>query len=120
VVLRRNETAAENTINYAWDMKVQTEDDMMVRSANIEYKIPREQKFWVTMRPIHNQVMHKLVTVVPIKELTFEDELDNGMTNENDEDLCSSTAQVPARNEDNTRPHNYQESKGGCSIRASS
>jgi hypothetical protein len=38
------------------------------------------------MRPIHNQVMHKLVTVVPIKELTFEDELENGMTNENDED----------------------------------
>ncbi len=31
VVLRRNETAAENTINYAWDMKVQKEDDMMVR-----------------------------------------------------------------------------------------
>ncbi len=65
--LRRNETASEHTIKHAWDMKVQKGKDMMVLSANIEYNIPREQKFWVTMRLIHKQVIHKLVTALPIK-----------------------------------------------------
>ncbi len=42
--------------------------DGKVRSADVEYKVPRESRFHVTTKPIH-----KLVLVVPVEEQTMEE-----------------------------------------------
>jgi hypothetical protein len=63
VVLRKDETAADQTYKYAKVTKVHTSMDGKVRAADIEYKLPGESVFRTTTRPIH-----KLVLVVPIEE----------------------------------------------------
>jgi hypothetical protein len=44
----------------------------MAWSVDMEYKVPGEEKFWVTTRPIH-----KLIIAVTIKEQTFNYALEN-------------------------------------------
>jgi hypothetical protein len=50
-------------------IKVQEGTDGKVRSADIEFKMPGENKFRVSMRSIHN-----LVLVIPVEERTVEDD----------------------------------------------
>jgi hypothetical protein len=69
VVLRKDETTAGKTYKYAKVTKVHDGLDSKVWSADIEYKVPGESTFRITLRPIH-----KLVLVVPIEEQTMEDE----------------------------------------------
>jgi hypothetical protein len=63
VVLRKDETAADQTYKYAKVVRVHTSADGKVRAADIEYKLPGESVFRTTTRP-----MHKLVLVVPVEE----------------------------------------------------
>ncbi len=53
VVLQKDETAANQTLKYAIIVRMHAETDGKVRSADIEYKIPVENKFRVSTRPIH-------------------------------------------------------------------
>jgi hypothetical protein len=64
VVIRRDEMAAGQTHKYTHVIEVHNGTDKMVRSADIEYKLPREEQLQLTMRPIY-----KLMTVVPMEEL---------------------------------------------------
>ncbi len=52
VVLSRDETAAGQSRKYAQVLKVHTGTDGMICSANLEYKLPGENKFRVTNQPI--------------------------------------------------------------------
>jgi hypothetical protein len=54
----------------------------MVWSADTEYKLLGEEKFWVTIRSIH-----KLITVVPVEEQTFDDNLGDVKADKNDNKL---------------------------------
>jgi hypothetical protein len=56
--------AAGRTHKYTHVIEVHNGTDKMVRSADNEYKLPREEQLQLTMRPIY-----KLMTVVPIEEL---------------------------------------------------
>jgi hypothetical protein len=70
------ETATGQTNKYAKIIGVHVGLDGKVRSADAEYKVPRESRFRVTTKPIH-----KLVLVVPVEEQTMEeteDEQRNG------------------------------------------
>jgi hypothetical protein len=67
VVLRKDETASGQTYKYAQIMGVHVRVNGKVRLADVEYKIPGETKFRVTMR-----LMHKLVLVVPVEEQTMD------------------------------------------------
>ncbi len=66
VVLRKDETAAGQTYEYARIISIYVGLDGKVRSADLEYKVPGKSKFRVTTRPIH-----KLVLVVPVEEQTW-------------------------------------------------
>jgi hypothetical protein len=63
VVLRKDETAAWQSYQYARITKVNKGTDGLVRLANIEYKVPGESKFRTSTRPIH-----KLVLIIPVEE----------------------------------------------------
>jgi hypothetical protein len=63
IVLRKDETAAGQTYKYARVTKVHVSTDGRVRTADVEYKLPREAGFRTTTRPIH-----KLVMVLPVEE----------------------------------------------------
>jgi hypothetical protein len=52
VVLSRDEAAAGQSHKYVQVLKVHTDTDGMICSANLEYKLPGENKFRVTTRPI--------------------------------------------------------------------
>jgi hypothetical protein len=67
VVLRKDETASGQTYKYARIMGVHVRVNGKVRLADVEYKIPGETKFRVTMR-----LIHKLVLVVPVEEQTMD------------------------------------------------
>jgi hypothetical protein len=57
VVLRRDETATGQTHKYARILQVHDSTDKMAWSVDMEYKLPGEKKFWVTIRPIHKLIM---------------------------------------------------------------
>jgi hypothetical protein len=63
IVLRKDETAAGQTYKYARVIKVHVSTDGLVRSVDIEYRLPGEMTFRTTTRPVH-----KLVTIFPIEE----------------------------------------------------
>ncbi len=65
IVLRKDETAAGQTYKYARVIKVHVGTDGKVRSADIEYRLPRETRYRTTTRPIH-----KLVLIIPMEEQT--------------------------------------------------
>jgi hypothetical protein len=77
-VLQKDETAAGQTYKYARIIKVHGGTDGRVRSADIEYKIPGENKFRVSTRPIH-----KIVLAVPVEEQTMEEAERSGAIEEN-------------------------------------
>jgi hypothetical protein len=54
VVLRRDEAAAEQNHKYAHVVKVHNGSNGMVRSTDIKYKLPGEEKFRVTTYPFTN------------------------------------------------------------------
>ncbi len=54
---------------YSRVVKVNEGTDGIVRSADFEYKVPGENKFRISTRPIH-----KLVLKIPMEEQTMEDE----------------------------------------------
>ncbi len=64
-VLRKDETPAGQTYMYARVVNVHVGSDGRARTADVEYRIPGEAKFWETTRPIH-----KLILVVPVEEQT--------------------------------------------------
>ncbi len=67
IVLRKDETAAGQTYEYARIVAAHASTDGKVKSADVEYKIPGENKFRVTARPTH-----KLMHVVPVEEQTMD------------------------------------------------
>ncbi len=68
IVLKKDETAAGQTYKYARVTKVHVGIDGKVRAADIEYKVPGEDRFRVTTRPVH-----KLVLIIPIEEQVIEE-----------------------------------------------
>jgi hypothetical protein len=53
IVLRKDETAAGQTYKHARVVKVHVGMDGGVRSADIEYRLPRETVYRTTTQPIH-------------------------------------------------------------------
>jgi hypothetical protein len=63
IVLRKDKTAAGQTYKYERVAKVHVGTDGKVRAVDVEYKVPGEVRFHVTMRPIH-----RLVLIIPTEE----------------------------------------------------
>jgi hypothetical protein len=67
IMLWKDEMAAVQTYKYARLIKVHKSMEEIVCSADVKYKLPGEERFMMTTRPLH-----KLIMKVPVKKQKFD------------------------------------------------